>query len=221
MSKASLGELARLLEKAAPRIPSPRLNLEQYTTPADLALKLALHAKLSGLLEDGVVADLGAGTCRLALAALLLGASKAVAVEADLRLSSLCLEAARELGVSDRLLFIASRVGRAEGPLARGGPDVILMNPPFGVHRRGSDTEFLLYAFSLEPSRVYAILKSGNLSYHASLSAENGYRARRLWSDRVDIPACMRHHKSRVRRVKVDIICFEREEREQDNATGR
>ncbi|MEM0340406.1 MAG: RsmD family RNA methyltransferase [Acidilobaceae archaeon] len=202
-------------------MPSPRVELEQYTTPADLALKIALHAKLSGELDDKDVVDLGAGTCRLALAALLLGASRAVAVEADFRLSEICLRAARELGLSERLLFVASMICRDEGPIASGAPSLVIMNPPFGVHRRGSDTEFLLYSFSLRPRRVYAILKSGNLSYHRRLASKNGYEIRFLSKDSIDIPASMKHHRSRVRRVKVDVFCFERKEKERDSLTGR
>jgi putative methylase len=205
-----ISNLARMLEEATPRIPEPIRELEQYTTPADIALRIAQHAKLSGLLEGRTVIDLGAGTCRLSIAALLLGASRALAVDVDRRLQPLCLEAARRFNLEGSLEFIASHISRDKGPLAVCEDCIVVMNPPFGVWRRGADTEFILYALSLKPVRVYAILKSGNLEYHGELALGRGYSVKLLWTFKFPIPASMEHHRSRVRRVDADVLCYER-----------
>ncbi len=213
MQSLRLGRLARLLEDAAPRIPNPDRSLEQYTTPADLALKIAAHAALSGILEGSIVADLAAGSCRLALAALMLGASRAIAVEVDARLAPLCLKASARLGLSDRLFFIASRINRSKGPLKPGSIDLVLTNPPFGVVKKGADWEILSYAISLRAERIYAILKGGNLDFHKSMASLSGYKTYLLFKERFPIPASMPIHRSRVRWIDVDVILFEREER--------
>ncbi|MFN4046207.1 MAG: METTL5 family protein [Acidilobaceae archaeon] len=200
--------LAAILEKAAPPIPEPLRDLEQYTTPSELALSIAQHAKLSGLLDDAIVVDLGAGTCRLALAALMLGAPKAVAVEADHRLAELCVGAAETLGLEGRLQFVTSMVLRDEGPLAPGYNYLVLSNPPFGVWRRGADTEVILYGLRLKPLRMYAILKASTLDYHRGLALKEGYSVEVLWRRLFPIPASMEHHESRIRRVEVNIVCF-------------
>ncbi len=205
-----ISRLSRMLEEATPRIPEPIRELEQYTTPAHIALRIAQHAKLSGLLDDNIVVDLGAGTCRLSIAALLLGAPKAIAVDVDRRLQPICMEAARRFNLEGAIEFIASRISRDSGPLARCEDCIIVTNPPFGVWRRGADTEFILYALSLKPARVYAILKSGNLEYHGDLALSMGYKVRLLWTFKFPIPASMEHHRSRVRRVDVDVLCYER-----------
>jgi len=90
----------------------------------------------------------------------------------------------------------------------------VVTNPPFGVWRRGADWEVLSYALNLGPEAVYAILKSGNLEFHAREAARRGYRARLLARRSFHIPAQMRHHRARVRRVEVDIVEFAREERD-------
>ncbi|MDM7275758.1 MAG: hypothetical protein P3X22_006560 [Thermoprotei archaeon] len=200
--------LASILEKAAPPIPEPLKELEQYTTPSELALSIAQHAKLSGLLDDAIVVDLGAGTCRLALAALMLGAPKAVAVEADHRLARFCAGAAETLGLMGRLQFVTSIVLRDEGPLAPGYDYLVLSNPPFGVWRRGADTEVILYGLKLKPLRMYAILKASSLDHHRGLALKEGYRVEVLWRRLFPIPASMEHHESRIRRVEVNIVCF-------------
>ncbi|MCE4611390.1 MAG: METTL5 family protein [Desulfurococcales archaeon] len=207
---ATIGRLARLLEEAAPKIPSPRRELEQYTTPADLALRVASHAALRGLLEGAVVADLAAGSCRLGLAALMLGAGRVVAVEADVRLAEVCLAAARVLGLSQSISFIASRIRGRVGPLAPGLVDIALTNPPFGVVRRGADWEVLSHAMEARVPRIYAILKSGNMEFHKREASRRGYRATLLFKEKFPISASMPIHRSRVRWIYVDVVLFER-----------
>jgi len=203
--------LARLVEEAIPRIPDPDPSLEQYTTPGEIAARLALTIVMREG-APGRLLDLGAGTCRLSLPLLLLGAGSVLAVDADPRLPGLCMEAAARLGVEERITYVVSHVTRDTGPAARGRVPLVVMNPPFGVQRPHADTEMIVYALSLHPRRVYAILKSGNEHYHSRLARSMGYRFRVLYRESFPLPATMRHHRSRMRRVKVDVAVFEREE---------
>jgi putative methylase len=212
-----LHRLARVLEEAVPRIPRPRLDLEQYTTPAELALRLALYASRD---EPETIADLGAGTCRLAAAAALLTGARVVAVEVDDRLAPLCLEAVDRLGVSGLVEFVSGRISLDNGPLAPGSIDVVITNPPFGVHRKGADWELLGYAMHLGARAVYAILKSGNFDFHAREAERRGYKANLLEKAWFPLPAEMEHHTSRVRRVEVDVVEFRREEGGARRSTG-
>jgi len=202
----SIGRLKVLLESAVPVIEAPSRDLEQYTTPAEIALAMASFAKEAGLLEGATVADLGAGTCRIALAALLLGASKAIAVDVDERLAAPCLAASRYLGVEDRLSYVVSYISSEEGPLMPGAVDLVLTNPPFGVWRRGADTEFLVYAMRLRPRAVIAVVKSGNLEFHRRVAEREGFSLKLIGLFDFPIPASMPHHRSRIRRVRVDVI---------------
>nr|MEB3860339.1 hypothetical protein [Desulfurococcales archaeon] len=173
-------ELARILSDVVPEIPSPILGLEQYTTPPELAVEIAFHAKMSGLLEGGVtVLDVGAGTCMLSLPMLLLDDSAlVVAVEADPRLGGLCLEASRVLGVHERIVYAVQRVSDAIMPPLSSEPHLAVTNPPFGVWRRGADWGLLRYAMRSGARRVYAILKSGNLDLHSRRASSMGYECR-------------------------------------------
>ncbi len=201
-----LGRLKVLLEREVPPIPNPSRNLEQYTTPAEIAVVVASRALLEGVLDGSMVADLGAGTCRLAIAALLLGASRAIAVDADGRLAPICLEAAARLGLEERISYVVSRVSSFAGPLRPGSVDLIIMNPPFGVWRRGADKEFIEYAASLRPKAIIAVVKSGNIEYHRRLASRLGYKISLLGTYGFPIPASMPHHRSRIVRVEVDVV---------------
>ena len=198
-------QLAILVERHVPRIPEPDPGLEQYTTPGELAAMLALTAARS-MPPGARAADLGAGTCRLAAALALAGFEEIVAVEGDPRLPPLCRAGLEELGVDDRVGVVNAWITGSQGPLAPGSVDLVVMNPPFGVQRRGADRVFLEYAFHLRPARVYAILKSGNESFHRRLAEGAGYALRVLSREWFPLPATMAHHRSRMRRVLVDVV---------------
>jgi putative methylase len=169
---------------------------------------------MSGLVENGgVVLDIGAGTCVLSIPILMLGESvKAVAVDADRRLGGLCLEAARSLGVRDRIVYTVQWISEGVDPPLSGEPVLAVTNPPFGVWRKGADWEMLGYGMRSGAPRIYAILKSGNLDLHVRRAAAMGYGARLLWRRRFPIKASMERHRSRVRWIDVDVIAFDRKE---------
>ncbi|MEB3807146.1 MAG: METTL5 family protein [Desulfurococcales archaeon] len=205
-----VSEVARLVERASPRIPDPSPRLEQYTTPGDIAARLANWIALHEDLEFNRIVDLGAGTCRLSIALALYGARYIIGVDADPRLAGYCRKAFSAIGSSSLQGYIVSVIKRGSSLLRQRAVDLVVTNPPFGVQRRGMDTVFLEYAMSLGVERVYAILKTGNEQYHSRLAARHGYSHRVLYRERFPIPATMEHHRSRMRRVMVNVAVFEK-----------
>jgi len=57
---------------------SPKIKLEQYETPSEIAADVLWNAHMNGDLVDKTVADLGSGTGVLGLGAVLLGAKKGI-----------------------------------------------------------------------------------------------------------------------------------------------
>ncbi|RXF68080.1 tRNA1(Val) (adenine(37)-N6)-methyltransferase [Hansschlegelia zhihuaiae] len=99
-----------------------------------------LAAAVRSRLADGAsIADLGAGVGPVGLALAASGAGRATLVEVDPRLSALSDENARRNGLADRVACVAAdvaSVGRAGGPAAPRGFDLVAMNPPFDDGRR-------------------------------------------------------------------------------------
>lgn len=208
---ARLRSLAAAIEESVPPIERPSHRLEQYTTPGELAALIAVDASRR-LDSCSWAADLGAGTCRLAAAVAFILGCRVVAVEVDRRLAGPCRLGLSRLGVESEVVFVSSWVGGSSGPLV-GRPDLVVTNPPFGVVRRGADWEILGYALGrLRPRLVYAILKSGNLEFHSVMASRRGYKASLLARSEFPIPASMPHHRSRIRRVSVDVVLFEAED---------
>ena len=61
----------------------PRVELEQYPTPPDIAAHMLMTADAEGDVEDALVADLGCGGCILGIAAALLGAGHVTGIDID------------------------------------------------------------------------------------------------------------------------------------------
>ena len=77
----------RDLERALSQIeknPTPKVSLEQYTTPSNVAADtLHMAAYVFDDIIDKAIVELGCGTARLALGAALLGAKYVVGVDLD------------------------------------------------------------------------------------------------------------------------------------------
>ena len=122
------------LSKLVPH-PCADVTLEQYATEGDLAAYWMLAVDQLDGLEGRVVADLGAGNGILGIAALMLGASRVLFVEADPAAVAVLEEnlAGLDDSLAARASVIAARVGRDD--VALDETDLIIMNPPWGVQQ--------------------------------------------------------------------------------------
>ncbi|MCD6358141.1 MAG: methylase [Thermoprotei archaeon] len=196
-----------LLSRIPPH-PRPRLELEQYATPPHLAARLlwvavATYHDLLG----GVVLDLGAGTGRLGLGAALLGSPYVVLVDLDHDALRIALSKARELRIDERVDAVCADVRRFE--TAREASYVV-QNPPFGVHRRGADVEFMAAALKLARV-VYSVHKAESVDYVLERCREAGAEARLLFREVIRLPPTMPHHRKREHVVDVAVIRASRE----------
>ncbi len=183
-------------------IPRPRVDLEQYQTPPDVAAGLLWWASLMGDLAGKRVVDLGCGNGILTLGSCLLGAREAVGYDVDPSAVVVAWRNARKLGVDCARFHVAdvSEVG--------GRYDTCVQNPPFGVRRRGADVEFLLKA--LEISKVvYSLHKAGNSDFLARKAAEVGGVLTHATRVSIKIPRMFEFHEKRLALVEAEVLRFE------------
>jgi len=127
---------------------SPKPEREQYSTPATVAAELLHFAFMRGDLTDTVY-DLGCGGGILAVGAKLLGAEKVIGFDDDKEVLEIARANAHKLGVE--VEFVCSNISDISGKA-----HTVVMNPPFGAQKKGSDRPFLRKALELS-SVVYSI----------------------------------------------------------------
>ena len=134
----------------------PRISLEQYVTPPQLAADIIHAAYMSGDIEGKKVLDLGIGTGILAIGAALAGAEKVVGVDKDGAALEIAEENIEEAGVEEFLELRQKDFSEVEENF-----DAVIMNPPFSVHsdvgidfiRKAVELSDAVYTMSLPSAR--------------------------------------------------------------------
>ncbi len=198
-------DLERALQQVEPHL-SPKAFLEQYAIPVDVASEfLFLAAYANDDIVGKAVVDLGCGSGRLAIGAVLLGAREAVGVDIDRLAVKKARKNAERLSITGKLNWVSCDID-----VLRGRFDTALQNPPFGVQRRSADRRFLVKAMGLAP-RVYSLHKAGeaNRAFIKRFIEANGGKVTSIFQMRFNIPRMFKFHTERRHEVDVDLYRIE------------
>lgn len=198
-------DLERTLSEIEPN-PSPKVYLEQYTTPSNVAADvLYLAAYVNDDIIDKTVLELGCGTGRLAIGAALLGAKEVYGVDLDLDAVSVAKKNAEALGVKEKTHWIVGDIDDIEGTF-----DTILQNPPFGVQKRRADRRFITKSLALS-NRIYSFHKSGNSNrvFIKRFIEEHGGKTNTIFPMIMEIPRMFKFHTKKKQSIAVDLYIIE------------
>jgi len=144
-------DLELFLSKIAPQ-PSPKAQLEQYTTsPSVASSMLYIAAYADNNIIGKSVLDLGCGTGRLALGASCLGSDNVVGVDVDRLAIKTAVENSLKVGLAGSVQWVIGDISAIAGRF-----DTVLQNPPFGVQTREADRAFLVKALEVG-NHVYSL----------------------------------------------------------------
>ncbi len=190
-----LAELATFAE--------PRVDLEQYPTPADLAAYLLHDADLRGDLV-GTVVDLGTGTGVLALGAALREPDRVVGVERDA--SALAIARENELTIDPPTPVDWLRGDATRPPIPPGGATVV-MNPPFGARdgNRHADRAFLAAAGEIA-AVSYSIHNAGSEAFVEAFVGDAGGTVTHAFEARLDLGQQFEHHTADRETITVEVF---------------
>lgn len=199
-------ELEILLSKV-PRFQSPSLSLEQYTCDSPTAAEMLWLAYMNNDIEGKVVADLGCGTGMLSYGALLLGSQEVICIDIDPN----PLKLARKFILDEGLHLFEAVNSDVENLMLR-NIDTVIMNPPFGVHRRGLDIAFLKSALRLRPRALYSIHKYNPESHRIiyEVVENSGYTVMNTVVRFMYIPMMYPTHRKKTHWFKIAIYMVRR-----------
>ena len=172
----------------SPDFKQPIPELEQYSTPPDIALEIIKKVNTSGNLS-GKVADLGCGTGRLAIAAAILGANVS-----GFEIDEEAINIAKNYSEHNNLEieWINQAIEGIEDNF-----DTVIMNPPFGSQRPGADRIFLEKAMEIAP-HIWTIHISGPRKFIEKLVEENKCQIVELYEFRYPLKKTMPFHSKDV-----------------------
>lgn len=200
MKKITKKKHLEMAIQKVPKHPNPKVDLEQYSTPATIAADLLWNAYSLGDIADKKVMDLGCGTGIFAIASKLLGAASAIGVDIDKDSTDL---ASSYCGDVD---FICSDICDLENDF---DVDTIFQNPPFGSQKnakKGADLKFISKAVELSPKVLYSFHMASTEEFLISYFEKNDLEITHIFRYNFPIPKIYEFHTMESANVEVIVI---------------
>lgn len=200
MKKITKKKHLEMAIQKVPKHPNPKVDLEQYSTPAIIAADLLWNAYSLGDIANKKVMDLGCGTGIFAIASKLLGAASAIGVDIDKDSTDL---ASSYCGDVD---FICSDICDLENDF---DVDTIFQNPPFGSQKnakKGADLKFISKAIELSPKVLYSFHMASTEEFLISYFEKNDLEITHIFRYNFPIPKIYEFHTRESANVEVIVI---------------
>lgn len=200
MKKITKKKHLEMAIQKVPKHPNPKVDLEQYSTPATIAADLLWNAYSLGDIADKKVMDLGCGTGIFAIASKLLGAASAIGVDIDKDSIDLASSYCGDVN------FICSDICDLENDF---DVDTIFQNPPFGSQKnakKGVDLKFISKAIELSPKVLYSFHMASTEEFLISYFEKNDLEITHIFRYNFPIPKIYEFHTRESANIEVIVI---------------
>jgi putative methylase len=182
----------------------PRVDLEQYRTPPDLAAHLVHTADLHGDVQGRIVVDLGTGTGMLALGAVLRGPDAVVGLDLDPDPLATARANERRVAAATDVEWVLGDA--TAGSLCPDGPTTVVMNPPFGAQSGNEHADRAFLATAAEIADVsYSVHNAGSESFVSAFVADEGGEVTHAFEAELDLPHQFDFHDADARALTVEV----------------
>lgn len=186
----------------------PRVDLEQYRTPPDLAAHLVHTADLQGDVEGRTVLDLGCGTGMLALGAALRGPTGVVGLDIDPEPLSIAQANCRRIATQCPVSWV--RADATSAPLCPVRQTTVVMNPPFGAQTGNEHADRGFLETTSEIADVsYSIHNAGSEDFVEAFAADNGGTVTHAYTTEFELPRQFDHHETDRGTVDAEVYRIE------------
>ncbi|RLI63051.1 methyltransferase [Candidatus Heimdallarchaeota archaeon] len=185
--------------------PQPKLEYEQYPTPARVAANLLWIAGVENNdLYDKIVADLGCGTGILSIGAAFLGARTVIGIDIDFDSLIIAKQNSLQTALASNCFWICMRVEECHLK----DIDTVVMNPPFGMRKESHfrDRDFLEKALTIAKT-IYSINPSAEKTreFFRRFCKERNARVDTITQMSFDLAPIYPFHKKRKHLFIVDL----------------
>ena len=173
------------------------IRLEQYESSSVLVSELLWYAYILGDIKGKKVLDAGCGNGIFGAGCLLLGAKRVYFLDIDSKMIALAKEN------SPKGEFFCCDIDDFNINV-----DTVIMNPPFGVHKKNEDKRFLLKAFIVS-NVIYSIHHYKSLKFLQKISSDNNFNLLSYERD-VNLKRSYSFHTKDIKKTRVVICRFNR-----------
>jgi predicted RNA methylase len=202
----------------------PNVKLEQYITDAISTVDFLFYIGVDN--DDilgNIIVDIGAGTGRLCLTSLLMGAKSVFAIEKDYAAIQILKKNANDLDLSSEITIIQKDITvlnnedhillrKNISDLSDTNTDIIcVMNPPFGVQVRYADRPFLQLAMEL-CDKIYSVHLSNakTRSFLDRFTKSRGWEIESIHSQKMIIEGTYSFHSKKRKEILADVYKIEK-----------
>lgn len=191
-------ELEVVLSKLK-QISSPKVNLEQYATPSNIAAEVLWLAFMNGDIKNKIVADFGCGNGVLGIGAALLGAKKIIFLDADNSSLFIAKHNFENLKLKNAI-FLHDDIMNFNEKV-----DTVIQNPPFGVQNEHADRSFLIRAM-MSSKTIYSFHKMESRNFITALAKDYNFKLNSLLKFKFRLKKTQAFHTKED--YFVDVGCF-------------
>lgn len=209
--------------ESIPKHPNPKIELEQYSTPATIAADVLWNAYTLGDIEDKNILDLGSGTGIFTIGSALLNAKYSVGIDVDGESIDLAIKTANSMEIN-RCMFLnrdlnlfykmsSDELNKSLNQDILDPVDVIIQNPPFGSQykgKKGSDRIFIQVAMNLSPV-IYSFHMSKTENFLNSYFKNLGGKITHKFLYDFPIPKLYDFHIKNSKNIQVIVLRVENE----------
>lgn len=188
--------------QSIPPHPNPKVELEQYSTPAIISADLLWNAYSLGDIENSEIIDLGCGTGILSIGSLLLGAEKVIGVDIDEESLAIARLNSENLNIE----FVCCDISDFN---CFDGCDVVIQNPPFGSQKkseRGADLKFIDKAKECSPGVIYSFHMASTEKFIIDYFEKSGFVVTHIFRYKFILPKIYDFHTKESKEVDVIVI---------------
>jgi len=188
--------------------PEPRIELEQYTIPGELAAQIINIAYISGDIKNKTILDMGCGTGRLTIGSVLMGAKKAIGVDLDKNVLNMARDNLKTIEnitrgeIHEKIKFVCRDVFNIKEKV-----DIVIQNPPFGIQKLHADRIFLKKALECG-KKIYSLHRHYEKSreFLTKFIEKNDGKVEKIIKFKFRIPYMFKFHKKPYVRYEVDLF---------------